>query len=356
MNPFDPEDMREQDTRENDPAGSPNPGPSRESVPDLTNPSGPAQTDTAQTNAGNPEPDQPLFASYAAQPVHYPYQDPYQPFSPQPEQPRLIPHIGHTLLFFLMAIIMIILTEIGATVLYQFLIHGPQSRTGLDHALMAVAGNPVFSIPTQAAAYGLLILISIPVFESLWLESFGAALHWSFHFARKHFWRLAGIGLAAGLIIGSLGNFLPMPKSPPIIKDMMNSTTGAWFMLLFGVTAAPMTEELAFRGFLLPSLINLFRWAERRGFSTKAVTRYMGIPISILLTTIPFALLHATQVSDAWGPLLLIATVSVILCIVRLVTDSVAAGAVVHAAYNFVLFAGVLMQTSGFQHLHKLAS
>lgn len=351
MNQFDPEDMREQDKRENDPDGSSSPGPSSNPGPDLTNPSGPAQT-----NAGNPEPGHPNFSAYAAQPIHYPYQDPYQPFPAEPAQPRLIPHIGHTLLFFLMAIIMIILTEIGATVLYQFLMHGTQSKTGLDHALMAVAGNPVFSIPTQAAAYGLLILIAIPVFESMWFESFGAALHWSFHFARKHFWRLAGIGLAAGLIIGSLGNFLPMPKSPPIIKDMMTSTTGAWFMLLFGITAAPMTEELAFRGFLLPSLINLFRWAERRGFTTQAVTRYIGIPLSILLTTIPFALLHATQVSDAWGPLLLIATVSVILCIVRLVTDSVAAGAVVHAAYNFVLFAGVLMQTSGFQHLHKLAS
>lgn len=329
MNEFDPEG-----TRENDPASPATPEPS----PDPG------------TGFASPSRQQflPSFSSYT--------QDLPEPIVEQRAQPRFIPHLGHTFLFFLIAIIMIVLTEIGATVLYQFVLHGSQSKAGLDRALMAVAGNPVFSIPTQAAAYGLLVLVSIPVFESIWFESFGKAIHWSFRTARRHFWRLAGIGLAAGIIIGTLGNFLPMPKSPPIMKDMMTSTTGAWFMLIFGITAAPMTEELAFRGFLLPSLINVFRWAEHRGFSNEAVTRYAGIPLSIILTTIPFALLHAQQVSDAWAPLMLIATVSVILCIVRLVTDSVAAGAVVHAAYNFVLFAGVLLQTSGFQHLHKLAS
>jgi len=135
---------------------------------------------------------------------------------------------------------------------------------------------------------------------------------------------------------------------------MSTSTLGAWFLLVFGITAAPMTEELAFRGFLLPSLLNIFKWLERRGVSNAQVTRWIGIPVSILLTTIPFTLLHAEQVSDSWGPLVLIGVVSVVLCVVRLSMKSVACGAVVHAAYNFTLFAGVVYQTSGFQHLNKL--
>jgi CAAX protease family protein len=36
--------------------------------------------------------------------------------------------------------------------------------------------------------------------------------------------------------------------------------------------------------------------------------------------------------------------------------NSVAAGVIVHAAYNFTLFAGVLYQTGGFRHLDKLTS
>lgn len=314
------------------------------------NPEGPRDTPPANSEslATSPAPQYPSFSGYAPGDI--------SPFADHPTPPRLIPNLGHTLLFFLIAIIMLILTDIGATVLYQIATHGPQNQAGLDKAIKIIAGTPVFSIPTQGAAYALLVLISIPVFESLWLQSFGEALHWNLRRASKYFWRLAAIGLAAGFLIGSLGNLLPMPKSPPILHDMMTSTAGAWLLFLFGITAAPLTEELAFRGFLLPSLINLFRWAERLGISNPAVTRYIGIPASIILTTIPFALLHAQQVSDAWAPLLLIATVSVILCIVRLVTDSVAAGAVVHSAYNFVLFAGLIYQTSGFQHLHKLAS
>ena len=332
MTEFNPEGPRDEDSSVS-PSPEPSIAPAPESTAGFTFP---------------PAPQYPSFSGYA--PADQPY------FAQEPPRPRLIPHIGHTILFFFIALIMLVLTDIGATVLYQFFTHGSQSKVGLNQAITAIAGNPVFSIPTQGAAYGLLVLLSIPVFESLWMTGFGEALHWRFRQALRYFWRLAAIGLACGLLIGALGNFLPMPKNPPILHDMMTSTTGAWLLFLFGVTAAPLTEELAFRGFLLPSIINIFRWFERLGISNQAVTRYIGIPVSIILTTIPFALLHAQQVSDAWAPLLLIATVSVVLCIVRLVTDSVAAGAVVHSAYNFVLFAGLIFQTSGFQHLHKLAS
>lgn len=328
MNEFTPDGP--QDT---DPASSAYPEPSRE------------------PNAAFPYPPGPQSLSFSGDlPAEVQY------FHSQQRPNRLIPNILHTLLFFLIAFVLLILAEVAAIVLYQFFHLAPVNHHGMNQAIQAVLGNPVLSILTQGVAYGLLILLSIPVFEAIWFQSFGEALHWRFRTAGKYFWRLAAIGLAAGLTIGSLGNFLPMPKNPPILHDMMASTSGAWMLFLFGITAAPMVEELAFRGFLLPSLLNIFRWMERIGVSNQAVTRYIGIPVSILLTTIPFALLHAQQVSDAWAPLLLIATVSVILCIVRLVTDSVAAGAVVHSAYNFVLFAGLIVQTNGFQHLHKIVS
>ncbi len=115
------------------------------------------------------------------------------------------------------------------------------------------------------------------------------------------------------------GNFLPMPKAPPILKDLTNSTAGAWMLMAFGITLAPLTEELAFRGFLLPSLVNVFRWLERRGAMSESSVRAVGIPIAIVLTSIPFAMVHAQQVSGSWGPLLLIGMVSVVLCIIRLV-------------------------------------
>ena len=69
-----------------------------------------------------------------------------------------------------------------------------------------------------------------------------------------------------------------------------------------------------------------------------------------------FALMHSPQVSHAWAPLVLIGMVSVVLCVIRLTLNSVAAGVVVHAAYNFTLFAGMLAQTGGFRHLERMTN
>ena len=125
-------------------------------------------------------------------------------------------------------------------------------------------------------------------------------------------------------------------------------------LLVFGVTLAPLTEELAFRGFLLPSLVNAFRWCQRRGAMSETSVRVIGIPVAVVLTSIPFAMIHAEQVSGSWGPLLLIGMVSVVLCIVRLATSSVACSVVVHMCYNRTLFSGLLVQTDFFRHLGKL--
>ena len=42
--------------------------------------------------------------------------------------------------------------------------------------------------------------------------------------------------------------------------------------------------------------------------------------------------------------------------IVRVIMDSVTAGAVVHAAHNFTLLTAILAQTGGFRHLEKLGA
>jgi membrane protease YdiL (CAAX protease family) len=46
--------------------------------------------------------------------------------------------------------------------------------------------------------------------------------------------------------------------------------------------------------------------------------------------------------------------ISLILCTVRLKTRSLAASTMVHACYNFCIFAVTFVQTSGFKHLDKM--
>jgi hypothetical protein len=76
--------------------------------------------------------------------------------------------------------------------------------------------------------------------------------------------------------------------------------------------------------------------------------------IASVLTTIPFALLHADQQGHSLGPFLLLVTVSLILCAVRLVTRSLAASTLVHACYNFLIFLTMLVGTGGFRHFDKM--
>lgn len=299
---------------------------------------------------------EPDFAPVIAPPPQAAFQpDMFGIPAPVPEvRPRRIPHLGHVLLFFVMALVLLGIGQLLAVLLLQ-LTHIFPHRS-FDSLFIFSSTDARASIPIQAMCYGLITLVCIPVFSVLWHEPFAEGVHWDNGKARSRFFWLVILGLGAGFSIAYLGSFLPMPKNPPIMQDMMKSSIGAWMMLVFGLTVAPLFEELAFRGFLLPGLLNFFRWVADRGAISQNASLWIGVPVSILLTSLGFAFMHSPQVSHAWGPLVLIGSISVVLCIVRLAMNSVAAAVVVHAAYNFTLFAGVLYQTGGFRHLEKLTS
>lgn len=296
---------------------------------------------------------------YLWRPIEPPQLEPAPPaleLVPPPPLPKMIPHIGHVLVFLLL----LLPSLIGGYVIALFAIYATHPHVRLPVLMQEMGRNVMYAVSMQAAIYLVLWALSALVFSLWWHRSFANGIHWNLSTALRWFLALAGLGVVTGLAITIAGNFLPMPKAPPILEDLTKSAAGAWALTVFGITLAPLTEELAFRGFLLPSFVNIFRWLERKNVIGDSVVRSIGIPLSIILTSIPFAFMHAAQVSDArglsssWGPVFLIGLVSVILCIVRLTTDSVAAGVVVHACYNLTLFAGILYQTDWYRHLDKL--
>lgn len=76
--------------------------------------------------------------------------------------------------------------------------------------------------------------------------------------------------------------------------------------------------------------------------------------VGSVLTSVPFALMHAEQTGYSLGPFLLLVCVSMVLCWVRLGTRSLAASVLVHSTYNFLLFSLMLAGTGGFKHLDKM--
>src|SRR5216683_4022196 len=63
--------------------------------------------------------------------------------------------------------------------------------------------------------------------------------------------------------------------------------------------------------------------------------------IAVLVTSLAFAMVHGEQLGQAWGPLLVLFVVGLVLTITRVVTRSVTPGLLIHMGYNLMLF-GVL--------------
>ena len=60
-------------------------------------------------------------------------------------------------------------------------------------------------------------------------------------------------------VVQVLSNFLPIPKELPI-DDFFHKSLDVWIVAIFGIFVAPVFEELAFRGFLLPALATSWDW------------------------------------------------------------------------------------------------
>lgn len=143
-------------------------------------------------------------------------------------------------------------------------------------------------------------------------------------------------GLLLSVVLQGLAQLLPIPKNLPI-DSMFRTPAEAWALSIFGITLAPLMEELFFRGFLYPVL-----------------NRRIGLPAAVVLTAVPFALLHGSQLKFAWGPMLVIFLVGLVLTMVRAKQNSVAASLLIHMAYNGTITVAMFAATDGFRHLEKL--
>jgi uncharacterized protein len=222
--------------------------------------------------------------------------------------------------------------------------------------------EPRLLIPSMAAGYLIAGAIVWAIFTYLWRQPFAQALHWNFSAVQRRWLPLLGGGILLSLVVQLLSNFLPIPKTLPI-DDFFRTPGDVWLVAIFGTFLAPIFEELAFRGFLLPSLASAWDWMrgpERRSPDLAAVAgldQHWSAPalvFSCTLTSIAFALVHSDQLAHAWAPLAVLFVVSLVLCWVRLWTRSLAASTLIHATYNGTIFTILFFATGGFRHLEKL--
>ena len=197
---------------------------------------------------------------------------------------------------------------------------------------MEVAQKPVLALLAELATYIAVATYMVLLVEGKYHARFGQAIRWNWPGTAS--FKLVGIGL---LMVGLdlLGRFFPMPKSTPF-DQFFAHRSDAYLTAVFAVTLGPLMEELFFRGFLYP-----------------VIARRIGVVWGIVLTALPFGLIHMVQYGYAWGAVLIIFLVGVVLTTVRAVTKSVASSFLAHASYNATLMLLAAWATDGFRHMEK---
>jgi membrane protease YdiL (CAAX protease family) len=277
-------------------------------------------------------------------------------FHPEPPPPPVrIPNLGHFLL---------LLPCIGIGIAATGFLEGIGTHF---HFFTVPSSNDSLSdigygLGLQAALYLLALVPALLVFPLLWHKSFFDGVQWNGLTALHLRWRLIGTGFLC-FVIGIVNIILfPGPKDAPIEK-VFKQPGAAWLLFAFGVTFAPFFEEMFYRGFLLPSLCTAYDWltekyynVPRRPLTANGHPQWSlsAMAIASVVTSIPFALMHAHQTGDSVSVGILLGCVSLVLCTVRLVTRSLASSVLVHSFYNFLLFSIMLLGTNGFQHLDKM--
>jgi uncharacterized protein len=201
-------------------------------------------------------------------------------------------------------------------------------------SLASLSRVPLVVVAGQGVAYLLVLAyMYVLVTRERRRPDFLAAIHWNWP-SFPALYLLVGFLLSVALQI--LASRLPIPKNLPI-DTFFRTPAEAWALTIFGVTLAPIMEELFFRGFLYPVL-----------------ARGIGLRTAVLATALAFALLHGSQLMFSWGPVLVIFLVGMVLTMVRARKDSVAAGLLIHVAYNGTISVLMFFATDGFRHLEKL--
>ena len=259
-----------------------------------------------------------------------------------------IPHLGHAILFFGLAFFLVNLCALAVFSAAHLHLESMEQHSGI-------------ALASQALAYALLLIVSAWLFPRLWERSFLHGIQWNVLAAhRRWYWIVAG-GIVLSAASQTALHFLPTPQTTAF-DALLKTQHSAWLLAAFAVLLAPLTEEIAFRGFLLPALATAYEWlalertpAGLARWQNSSLHSVYAVAFAAIFSSVPFALLHADQLSHSWGPLGVLYGVSVVLSFVRIRTHSVACSALMHATYNFTIFAVIFFSSGGFGHLEKLS-
>jgi membrane protease YdiL (CAAX protease family) len=193
--------------------------------------------------------------------------------------------------------------------------------------LTHVSSEAINQLTLQSLIYALTTAVLYVLIALRHAQPFWRSL--GFANAFRGVWICLPAGPVLALAMAKMGEWLHAPVIPSPLEGFISDRRSLMILMIFVTLIGPVWEELRFRGFLFPLL-------------AKSVGPWLGIVFS----AIPFALLHGAQNQWSWQYVLLIFVAGFAFGYVRNKTGSTAASAIVHAGYNFLYFAGFLLQRS----------
>jgi membrane protease YdiL (CAAX protease family) len=206
---------------------------------------------------------------------------------------------------------------------------------GIVWVLMGVthlhAASGVKAVSAMLAGYVLLFSALAVVFRVQYDRPFWRSLGWTA--TRVPIIWCVVCGFMTTLLVGVTGWLIRTPPTSGPLMEMMQDRTSLVLLAVFGTTAAPLFEELAFRGFLQPLLV-----------------RNVGAVGGIALASALFGGLHYSEYGDSWRSALLVAVAGAAFGCMRQWTGSTAAAAIMHASFNGLQFMAIFAPGRGGPH------
>ena len=186
-------------------------------------------------------------------------------------------------------------------------------------------------LPAQFLGYALLFTALYLLFKWQYGRPFWRSLAWNALRLPVLLVILAGMGTAFG--VSAVATLLQTPATNNPMTEMLEDPTSLALVAVFGVTLGPLFEELFFRGFLQPLLV-----------------RSLGVGAGLLVTAIPFGLLHFQEYGNSWRHVVLISLAGAAFGAIRHFTNSTKASTLMHASYNSLFFFALLAQRGSLRH------
>jgi membrane protease YdiL (CAAX protease family) len=188
------------------------------------------------------------------------------------------------------------------------LVHGDMERLASSPGLVWSTTLGLYVVVYLALRLVLGVRYRAPVFASLGWRRTSFSLP------------LAAIGgVVLAFTLSGLAYLLHTPKVKTPFDKLADTPFSLLLLAITAVAIAPVFEELFFRGFMQPLL-----------------SRTLGVPAGVLVTSVFFGWLHASEYSQVWQYVAAVSVVGIVLGSVRARTNSIIPGIVMHGCFNAV--------------------